>query len=476
VLPRPYFRDQNSRPPSAGATLLGGQGPRCAVFAPVGTSRGAPCAAMATVGPRPRVPSQVGSTLWIGNMEPWMDESYLAHTFSIAGNIANVKVCRDTKSGSTRCFAFLQMTSREDALNLLERLNGDQFIGMDGNRFRVSWATASIGEQRGGSAEQWASSLYVGNLDPAVNDISLFKVFSRRFESVAGAKVIFDITTGASKGYGFVRFMDAEEAEVALAQLQGHMCGARPMRLRKAMKSTNGPSSAPPAGAPAASAPGAAASQPPLPPPPAVPPSSVVIVGTYPGLSEQDLAMYFGIFGKVLRILFSWEQECTQVEFRDRAAAENCVQYLNEQAGITAYLMNTGDGHALGTLAAASASQIAAPAVTNTTMVEATSQMHAHVSEYLSKLPQPSVEHFGTLLQDPVFFRLFEEQLAKKRSADDDDEEVSRSSWLLQDGPELFSAGVDAAMMNADFLRSAGCLKSVCRAAPTMPIGERLLI
>lgn len=40
--------------------------------------------------------------------------------------------------------------------------------------------------------------------------------------------------TGASRGFGFVRFADDSDKERALASMQGFLIGNRPMRVRSA--------------------------------------------------------------------------------------------------------------------------------------------------------------------------------------------------------------------------------------------------
>ena len=63
-------------------------------------------------------------------------------------------------------------------------------------------------------------SVFVGDLAPEVTDQSLQDEFRQFFPSVRGAKVISDMVTNRSKGYGFVRFGDEEERNRAIAELQ----------------------------------------------------------------------------------------------------------------------------------------------------------------------------------------------------------------------------------------------------------------
>ncbi|KNB42999.1 hypothetical protein JH06_3638 [Blastocystis sp. subtype 4] len=52
------------------------------------------------------------------------------------------------------------------------------------------------------------------------------------FGTVISAKVIRDRTTGASKGYGFVNFRDAREAEKAIAAMNGKKVDGRELTVQ----------------------------------------------------------------------------------------------------------------------------------------------------------------------------------------------------------------------------------------------------
>ena len=64
------------------------------------------------------------------------------------------------------------------------------------------------------------AKLYVGNLPYSVTEEKLQEHFSRH-GSVASARVITDKFSGRSKGFGFVEMGSSEEAERAIAALNG---------------------------------------------------------------------------------------------------------------------------------------------------------------------------------------------------------------------------------------------------------------
>jgi RNA recognition motif-containing protein len=59
----------------------------------------------------------------------------------------------------------------------------------------------------------------------------LLELFQTYYTSIRSAKVVLDLNTGLSKGYGFVRFGDEFEQRNALVQMKGVLCGSRPIRV-----------------------------------------------------------------------------------------------------------------------------------------------------------------------------------------------------------------------------------------------------
>ncbi|MCB1135684.1 MAG: RNA-binding protein [Chlamydiia bacterium] len=65
-----------------------------------------------------------------------------------------------------------------------------------------------------------ASKLFVGNLSYEVGDEELREVFEP-FGKVVSAQVITDRETGRSRGFGFVEMSTHDEADAAIAGLDG---------------------------------------------------------------------------------------------------------------------------------------------------------------------------------------------------------------------------------------------------------------
>ncbi len=78
-----------------------------------------------------------------------------------------------------------------------------------------------------------ASKLYVGNLSYSVTDADLEAMFAPH-GTVQSAQVIMDRDTGRSKGFGFVEMSNAQEAQAAIAAMNGKEVEGRTLTVNEA--------------------------------------------------------------------------------------------------------------------------------------------------------------------------------------------------------------------------------------------------
>jgi RNA recognition motif-containing protein len=81
--------------------------------------------------------------------------------------------------------------------------------------------------------------LYVGNLNYGVSDSTLQQMFEP-YGTVQSAQVIMDRDTGRSKGFGFVEMGSDQEAQAAIAALNGKEVEGRPLTVNEARPKTEG--------------------------------------------------------------------------------------------------------------------------------------------------------------------------------------------------------------------------------------------
>jgi RNA recognition motif-containing protein len=81
--------------------------------------------------------------------------------------------------------------------------------------------------------------LYVGNLTYGVTDSTLEQMFAAH-GTVESAQVIMDRDTGRSKGFGFVEMKTDQEAQAAIAALNGKDVEGRALTVNEARPRTEG--------------------------------------------------------------------------------------------------------------------------------------------------------------------------------------------------------------------------------------------
>merc|ERR1712136_3532 len=169
-------------------------------------------------------------TLWMGDLEPEMDETFVATAFLLIHEpIVAVRIIKNRLTGDPAGYCFVEFPDEESAQRALLRLNGKQIPGdlHPPRRFKLN---PSVKPEPG---EEF--SIFVGDLTHEVDDYDLFKTFKDRYPSTKGAKVVLE-SNGDSRGFGFVRFSDQFEQMAALKEMQFHVgLGGRSIRVSSAM-------------------------------------------------------------------------------------------------------------------------------------------------------------------------------------------------------------------------------------------------
>jgi RNA recognition motif-containing protein len=88
----------------------------------------------------------MGRKIFVGNLSFSMGEAELRQLFEQKGGVESVTVMRDTDTGRSRGFGFVEMSSDEAAQKAIAELNG---FSADGRNLTVNEARAK--PERGGS-------------------------------------------------------------------------------------------------------------------------------------------------------------------------------------------------------------------------------------------------------------------------------------------------------------------------------------
>jgi RNA recognition motif-containing protein len=215
--------------PFSGGPANGGPAPNQMSFAngtpPAGDMGPVPPPGSGSPGDAPK------TTLWMGELEPWMDENFIKGVFlSAAGENVNVKVIRDKNSGNAG-YCFVEFNNSDAATKALQLNN--TAVPNSSRQFKLNWASGGgLVDRREDRGPEY--SIFVGDLGPEVNEYVLVSLFQARFPSCKSAKIMTDAMSGQSRGYGFVRFSDETDQQRALMEMQGVYCGNRPMRVSTA--------------------------------------------------------------------------------------------------------------------------------------------------------------------------------------------------------------------------------------------------
>ncbi|GAB2229297.1 hypothetical protein Droror1_Dr00023435 [Drosera rotundifolia] len=272
-------------------------------------------------------------TLWIGDLQYWVDEQYLHSWFAPTGEVVSIKIIRNKITGQPEGYGFIEFSSHAAAERVLQTYNGTLMPGTE-QLFRLNWASFGIGEKRPDAGPE--HSIFVGDLAPDVTDYLLQETFRVHFPSVRGAKVVTDPNTGRSKGYGFVKFADEMERNRAMTEMNGMYCSSRPMRISAATpKKTTGVQQH--VAVKAAIYPAAAYVVPSVPVPAlaaAVPAdndltNTTLFVGNLdPNILEEELRQYCLQFGEIVYVKIPASKGCGFVQFATRSSAEEAMQRL----------------------------------------------------------------------------------------------------------------------------------------------------
>ena len=150
------------------------------------------------------------NNLWMGDIQSWMDEAFILKCFNIYNiNPTSVKLIHDKNTNELKNYCFISFENIEEANKCLIMLNGKSIPGTQ-IKFKLNWANYF---------STFNKSVYVGNLNPDVDDISLYKLFKEKYPSVHHASVITD--KGKSKGFGFILFTGEKDYEKCLNEMNG---------------------------------------------------------------------------------------------------------------------------------------------------------------------------------------------------------------------------------------------------------------
>jgi len=178
-------------------------------------------------------------SLYVGNLDPKVNDALLWEVFTTVGMVESCKIIKD-KFGDSAGYGFVDFHQHESAERAIQTLNGKKVYSKE---IKVNWASHATGKEETSNH----SNIFVGDLSSEINDEALYKAF-QPFGSISDARVMWDQSTGRSRGYGFVAFREKADAERAMTQMNNAWLGNRAIRCNWANQKVNSTST--PTGAP----------------------------------------------------------------------------------------------------------------------------------------------------------------------------------------------------------------------------------
>ncbi|KAL6708574.1 E3 ubiquitin-protein ligase pub1 [Coniothyrium glycines] len=197
-----------------------------AISSPMGANPMSPTSGQPGYTPRRAAPEPNKRALYVGGLDPRVTEDVLRQIFETTGHVQSVKIIPDKTASSPSGFnyGFVEYDDPGAAERGMATLNGRR---IHNNEIRVNWAYQSNNTAKEDTSNHF--HIFVGDLSNEVNDEVLLQAFST-FGPVSEARVMWDMKTGRSRGYGFVAFRDRADADRALSSMDGEWLGSRAIR------------------------------------------------------------------------------------------------------------------------------------------------------------------------------------------------------------------------------------------------------
>ncbi|KXZ49305.1 hypothetical protein GPECTOR_22g899 [Gonium pectorale] len=167
------------------------------------------------------------ATVYVGNLDVQVTEELVWELFTQAGPVVNVYMPKDRVTNQHQGYGFVEFKGEEDADYAIKILN---MIKVYGKAIRVNKASQDKRQADVGA------NLFIGNLDPDVDEKLLYDTFSAFGVIVNTPKIMRDPDTGNSRGFGFVSYDCFEASDAAIEAMNGQYLCNRAITVSYAFK------------------------------------------------------------------------------------------------------------------------------------------------------------------------------------------------------------------------------------------------
>lgn len=181
------------------------------------------------------------TNIYVKNFDEHLIDDQFFDLFKPFGHITSSIIMRHP-NGESKCFGFVAYEDTKSAENAVNEMNGQELNGRPlyvgraqkkGERmYELQKKYEQLKQERYNRFQ--GTNLFIKNLDDSIDDEDLRKEFGN-FGQITSAKVM-RLENGRSKGFGFVCFNAADEAQKAITEMNGHVLGTKPLYVALAQR------------------------------------------------------------------------------------------------------------------------------------------------------------------------------------------------------------------------------------------------
>lgn len=150
------------------------------------------------------------ATCYVGNLDPACTEQMLMELFTQVGRVQSIHMPKDKVTQTHNGYGFVEFLDVVDADYAMTVLN---MIKLYGRPIRVSKSALNAKAELDRDV---GANLFIGNLDPQVDETLLYDTFSAFGTLIRPPRVMRDEGTNQAKGFGFVSYDSFEASDTAL--------------------------------------------------------------------------------------------------------------------------------------------------------------------------------------------------------------------------------------------------------------------
>ena len=156
-----------------------------------------------------------------------MTEDLLLELMIQVGHVVHLNIPKDKVTSKHMGYGFVEFRTEDDAEYAIKVMN---MIKLCNKPIKVNKS------QQDKRISDIGANLFIGNLDPEVDEKLLYDTFSSFGNIVVTPKIMRDVETNVSKGYGFVNYDNFESSDMAIECMNGQFLFNRTISVQYAFK------------------------------------------------------------------------------------------------------------------------------------------------------------------------------------------------------------------------------------------------